>query len=700
MAELYPLSLRHHLRRIQRELAARDQIFDLPRARFYVADPALDTSVRFHGQTASTALGPAAGPQDQLIQNIVLAWLGGSRLIELKTVQIQDELRIPRPCIHAPNIGFNVEWSQELRLEKSLREYVAASMLLEILAATDVLGNGLESAARTRTVLDMSVGYDLAGISHPRVTGWIRQMMDASAVIDELRAEIPDEFAQFRDHPFTTQVSRSITLSTFHGCPPDEIEKIVAYLLTEVGTNTVIKLNPTQLGKERLEYLLHDVMGYTHLEVHQKAYSAGLSLDEAVGIVERLRPVAQARGLELGVKFSNTLEVVNRGDWFSDAVMYMSGPPLHVIAMNLVDAFRKKCGTRYPISFSAGIDHENFWQAVSLGLVPVTVCTDLLKPRGYGRQVTYLRNLEDRMRSCGARTIEEFIVRGRGRGPEAVRAVCSALSADGREGVADLERSLLAALEEKAPLGADADVTARLVREATLLNTSDYVAECTVDPRYGHGKNKTAPKKIGSHLYLWDCISCDKCIPVCPNDANFLYEVKPRDVTWRNLRVTRDGVLPEEEGRFKVTRATQIANYADFCNECGNCDTFCPEYGGPYIMKPRFFSTPETYATHADRDGFVVVDGGLRGRILGREYSLRPGAGECQDVFSDGILEVDVVRASGKVVGTRVLGADAFGHVTDLKNYWQLVLLLEGVMERSNPNYINVAVDGSSRGDG
>ncbi len=51
-----------------------------------------------------------------LLQNIVLSWLAGSRIIELKTVQILDELKIPRPCIDATNVGYNVEWSQELKL--------------------------------------------------------------------------------------------------------------------------------------------------------------------------------------------------------------------------------------------------------------------------------------------------------------------------------------------------------------------------------------------------------------------------------------------------------------------------------------------------------------------------------------------------------------------------------------------------------
>jgi hypothetical protein len=53
----------------------------------------------------------------------------------------------------------------------------------------------------------------------------------------------------------------------------------------------------------------------------------------------------------------------------------------------------------------------------------------------------------------------------------------------------------------------------------------------------------------------------------------------------------------------------QIANYADYCNECGNCDTFCPEYGGPFIEKPTFFGSLEQWRKHADHDGFCVQRG-------------------------------------------------------------------------------------------
>ena len=41
-------------------------------------------------------------------QNIALSWLAGGRIIELKTVQINDHLEIPRPCIHIPHVRSNV----------------------------------------------------------------------------------------------------------------------------------------------------------------------------------------------------------------------------------------------------------------------------------------------------------------------------------------------------------------------------------------------------------------------------------------------------------------------------------------------------------------------------------------------------------------------------------------------------------------
>ena len=65
------------------------------------------------------------------------------------------------------------------------------------------------------------------------------------------------------------------------------------------------------LGKERLEHLLYDVMGYTELRVNEKAYTSGLQFDESLEICGRLTTLAASRGLQFGAKFSNTLEVEN-----------------------------------------------------------------------------------------------------------------------------------------------------------------------------------------------------------------------------------------------------------------------------------------------------------------------------------------------------------------------------------------------------
>src|SRR3990167_7525955 len=109
--ELVPQPLSNLIRRAERELAERSEVFDLPSSKWWRGPPpGVDLSRTLHGARASTVVGPAAGPHTQLAQNIALSFLAGARIMELKTVQAKDDLRIPRPCIDAANIGFNVEW--------------------------------------------------------------------------------------------------------------------------------------------------------------------------------------------------------------------------------------------------------------------------------------------------------------------------------------------------------------------------------------------------------------------------------------------------------------------------------------------------------------------------------------------------------------------------------------------------------------
>jgi putative selenate reductase len=160
--ELVPQPLAHLLRRMLREPSgsADASVFDLPKAKMWRGTPAgVDLSRRFHGERAANVVGPAAGPHTQLAQNIALSYLAGARIMELKTVQILDELKIPRPCIDATNVGFNVEWSQELKIAQSTEEYAKAAL---VVAALQRLGlpEGL-GAGDQDYLLDLSLGYDV-----------------------------------------------------------------------------------------------------------------------------------------------------------------------------------------------------------------------------------------------------------------------------------------------------------------------------------------------------------------------------------------------------------------------------------------------------------------------------------------------------------------------------------------------------------
>lgn len=589
MAHLAPYPFAALARRMFRELERRQAIFDLPARRFVLGDPRRNLHVRFHGQVAGTPFGPAAGPNTQLAQNIVLSWLAGGRILELKTVQVKDHLTIPRPCIDMQTVGYNVEWSQELRLEQSLEEYVKGAMLIQMLLASGKLGlaPGMED-----TVYDMSVGYDLAGIRSEPVQAFLRGMRDAGPLVDRLRREIPAELAPLRDLPFARRVSATLTLSTFHGCPPDEIERIVDFLLRELELDCVIKLNPMLLGKAEVHALLHEVLGYTDLHVPDTAFTRDATWDQAAGFVERLGRTATGLGRSLGVKFSNTLIVENHRTFFSpdEREMYLSGPPLHVLAMHLVRRFRRTFGDRFPISFSAGIDRANFPDAVALGLVPITACTDLLKPGGYARPHGYFEELGRRMEAVAAETVDEFVLRAYG-----------SATAD------------------------SPDTTSRL-SDARIRNTETYVERLTTDTRYRAESHRKTPRKIGRRLQLFDCLTCDKCIPVCPNDANFTFLVPRTEIPLVRLRREGTGWHAVSEGALVIREKHQIGNFADFCNDCGNCDVFCPEDGGPYVLKPRLFVSRERWAALPLRDGFYLERGGERetveGRFDGVEYGM------------------------------------------------------------------------------
>lgn len=341
------------------------------------------------GQTLDTPLGVAAGPHTQLSQNIVAAWLTGARFIELKTVQTLDELEVSKPCIDMPDEGYNCEWSQELKIHQSFDQYLDAWILLHI------LNHKLHGATGKLPgfIFNMSVGYDFAGIMQPNVQWFFDKMKNAGETLLKKIEAVRPFYPAIDQIKISPMMSDNITLSTMHGCPPDEIEKIAQYLIGERKLHTAIKLNPTLLGREQVQEIMQRSGFGT--QVPDSAFAHDLKYVDAVPMIHRLQKLANDRHLCFSLKLTNTLESVNNRNAFdaSQKMMYMSGRPLHVLAVRLARKLQLDFDGKLDISFCGGADAFNIADLVISGLAPVTVCTDLLKPGGYGRLVQYIHNL-------------------------------------------------------------------------------------------------------------------------------------------------------------------------------------------------------------------------------------------------------------------------------------------------------------------
>ena len=124
---------------------------------------------------------------------------------------------------------------------------------------------GLDTTEDLGGIFNISVGYNLEGILKPNVQNFFDKMTDCSAELEEKFAKIKRIYRDVKKLGIPSRITDNITLSTMHGCPPDEIEKIGRYLITEKKLNTTIKLNPTLLGPEMLRDILNNKLGFETL---------------------------------------------------------------------------------------------------------------------------------------------------------------------------------------------------------------------------------------------------------------------------------------------------------------------------------------------------------------------------------------------------------------------------------------------------
>ena len=121
--KMYPIPFSSLMNWVVTEYATEGKIFGIHKV--YRSN---GKSLPIFGERIETPFGPAAGPNSQLAQNIIAAYVAGARFFEVKTVQKMDgeELAacVPRPCIPANDEGYNQEWSTELTVPQAMDEYI------------------------------------------------------------------------------------------------------------------------------------------------------------------------------------------------------------------------------------------------------------------------------------------------------------------------------------------------------------------------------------------------------------------------------------------------------------------------------------------------------------------------------------------------------------------------------------------------
>ena len=518
--EFGPLSLDRLLDWIRRERAVRGTIFGLHEDLFRDDLAGRPFAMQRRGHLLDAPLGVAAGPHTQLAQNLVAAWLCGARHLELKTVQILDDLVIPRPCIDMADEGYNCEWSQELPIDVSADQYLDAWTAIRILQQEA----GVLDPDEPGFVMDLSVGYDLAGIRSAKVQRFFDRMADSRVELEGRLAAAATIFPHAAAIPAVERLADSVTLSTMHGCPPDEIERIGRFLIEERGLHTTVKLNPTLLGAAEVRGLLNDTLGYD-TEVPDDAFAHDIAWDAALDLIRALRDSAARTGVTFGVKLTNTLACRNTGTVFpaDEASRYMSGRALHPISVRTAARLQQACGGDLDISFAGGADAHNLAHVTACGLGPVTVCSDLLRPGGYQRLHQYLDELAAAMNAVGAADLDAF-----------VRATAGMPSAP--------------------------------VAEAALANLEAYAAEVAEDPAYHNDTHPDRCIKTDRALEPYDCIAapCTQTCPASQDVPEYMWHTARGEMSEALAVVLRDNPFPTVTGMVCdhpcVERCTRV-NY-------------------------------------------------------------------------------------------------------------------------------------------
>ena len=108
----------------------------------------------------------------------------------------------------------------------------------------------------------------------------------------------------------------------------------------------------------------------------------------------RLQALADSKGLEFGLKLSNTFPVDTTRGELPGSEMYMSGRSLFPLTIEMCSRISRQFGGKMRISFAGGAEYFNCDKLFAAGIWPITVATTILKPGGYNRLAQMVKKTE------------------------------------------------------------------------------------------------------------------------------------------------------------------------------------------------------------------------------------------------------------------------------------------------------------------
>ncbi|MGD8962350.1 MAG: FAD-dependent oxidoreductase, partial [Desulfobacterales bacterium] len=201
-------------------------------------------------------------------------------------------------------------------------------------------------------------------------------------------------------------------------------------------------------------------------------------------------------------------------------------------------------------------------------------------------------------------------------GGDAVRGPSTLIKAigDGKQVAKSIKRRALKDFQIQASVNKKASDVVELQRRRARREFGTHLPEISFNERSGFDMVIQTLDETTAQNEAARCLQCDElcnvCVAVCPNRANMGFNLEPTTFKIQEARPAGDGVEITELETVRVEQRYQVLNIGDYCNECGNCTTFCPTSGSPYLDKARFHVTAESFAA-SQRGYYFAADNRL-----------------------------------------------------------------------------------------